>query len=107
MSSNPHSPRLPGRPNHALREVFNCRRALRWMQEDRSGLPVSLRLIRELRAILMDGVRGSDKRPGEFRAIQVQIGRPARFVPPPPRLLMETLDRSKNTCALKPISILG
>ncbi len=31
----------------------------------------------------MEGVRGSDQRPGEFRQIQNQIGRPARFVPPP------------------------
>jgi Fic family protein len=89
----PLYPDSPADPNHALREVFNYRRALRWMQEDRGGLPISLRLIRELHAILMDGVRGSDKRPGEFRAMQVQIGRPARFVPPPPQLLLETLDR--------------
>lgn len=40
----------------------------------------------------MDGVRGSDQRPGEFRTIQNQIGHPARFVPPPPQFLAETLD---------------
>jgi Fic family protein len=39
----------------------------------------------------MDGVRGSDQRPGEFREIQNQIGWPARFVPPPPSELAETL----------------
>jgi Fic family protein len=40
----------------------------------------------------MDGVRGSDQRPGEFRTIQNQIGYPARFVPPSPQHLPEALD---------------
>jgi Fic family protein len=40
----------------------------------------------------MDGVRGADKNPGEFRRLQNQIGKPARFVPPPPHLLDPTLD---------------
>jgi Fic family protein len=35
----------------------------------------------------MDGVRGSDKNPGEFRILQNQIGRPARVVPAPPQVL--------------------
>jgi Fic family protein len=55
-------------------------------------LPLSLRLIRELHATLMDGVRGSDQRPGEFRTLQNQIGFPARFVPPPPQHLAKALD---------------
>jgi hypothetical protein len=40
----------------------------------------------------MNGVRGSDQTPGEFRTIQNQIGWPARFVPPPPQYLNETLN---------------
>jgi Fic family protein len=40
----------------------------------------------------MDGVRGSDQTPGEFRTIQNQIGLPARYVPPPPEYLSETLN---------------
>jgi len=40
----------------------------------------------------MDGVRGAEQRPGEFRKIQNQIGWPARFVPPPPENLDETLN---------------
>ena len=47
----------------------------------------SLRLIREMHARLMDGNRGGDKNPGEFRRSQNWIGgsRPgnAMFVPPP------------------------
>lgn len=79
-------------PINAQREVFNYSRALRHRKENRDKLPVSLRLIRDLHRILMDGVRGSDKRPGDFRTLQNQIGRPARFVPPPPGPMLELLD---------------
>ena len=53
----------------------------------REGFPLSLRLLREIHAILLSSGRGSDKTPGEFRTTQNWIGgtRPgnARFVPPP------------------------
>lgn len=62
----------------------------------REGFPVSLRLIREMHAILLSKGRGSNKQPGEFRTSQNWIGgsRPgnAAFVPPPPDRLMECLD---------------
>lgn len=83
-------------PVNARREVFNYSRALGFWQERRTDFPISLRLIRELHRILMDGVRGSDKNPGEFRKLQNQIGRPARFVPPPPNLLDVLLDRFEH-----------
>lgn len=60
------------------------------------GFPVSLRLIREMHAILLSKGRGSNKQPGEFRTSQNWIGgsRPgnAAFVPPPPDRLTECLD---------------
>lgn len=56
-------------------------------------MPLSLRLIRELHAVLMDGVRGSDRDPGHFRKAQNQIGRPPRFVPAPPNRVGDALDR--------------
>ena len=80
-------------PVNAHREVFNYTSALRYWRENQGKLPISLRLIRELHRILMDGVRGSDKRPGHFRTLQNQIGRPARFVPPPPDKLKDELAR--------------
>ena len=62
----------------------------------RNGFPLSLRLIREMHAILLATGRGSHKQPGEFRTTQNWIGgsRPgnARFVPPPPDHLIACLD---------------
>jgi Fic family protein len=92
FQADPQYPTSERDPANAFREVFNYRRALRLRLDGRNDLPLSLRLIRELHAVLMDGVRGSDQRPGEFRTIQNQIGWPARFVPPPPEHLAETLD---------------
>jgi Fic family protein len=62
----------------------------------RGGFPLSLRLIREMHAILLKSGRGAAKQPGEFRRSQTWIGgtRPgnALFVPPPPNRLDECLD---------------
>ncbi|RIK33487.1 MAG: Fic family protein [Chloroflexi bacterium] len=78
---------------NAYREVANYSKALRMgMQLIRDKVPFSQWLIRELHHTLMDGVRGSDSNPGTFRQCQVQIGRPPRFVPPPPFYLAEELD---------------
>lgn len=92
FQADPTYPTSPSDPRNAFREVFNYRRALRLRLDGMSSLPLSLRLIRELHEVLMEGVRGADQRPGEFRLIQNQIGRPARFVPPPPLHLAEALD---------------
>ena len=59
------------------------------------GLPISVRLLNETHALLMRGVRGADKQPGEVRRSQNWIGgtRPgnAAFVPPPPHLIGDVL----------------
>ena len=47
-------------------------------------LPICNRVIKEIHGILMQGVRGRNKSPGEFRRWQVQLGSGGRFVPPPP-----------------------
>ncbi len=91
FEADPRYPTAPNDPNNAFREVHNYRRALRMKLRSETNLPLSLRLITDLHAILMDGVRGADQRPGEFRKIQNQIGQPARFAPPPPENLDELL----------------
>lgn len=96
FEANPRYPTSAQDPNNAFREVFNYRRALRSTLDKKDELPLSLRLIRQLHSVLMDGVRGADQTPGEFRKIQNQIGRPARFVPPPPEFLSEVLNSFEN-----------
>ncbi len=59
-----------------VREVHNYVRALEYGLERMSSLPVSLRLIRELHGILLEGVRGEQFRAGEFRQGQNFIGPP-------------------------------
>lgn len=72
-----------------VREVHNYVRAVDYGLERLRSLPFSLRLIREIHAILMEGVRGEHLTPGEFRRSQNWIGPPgstidsAIFVPPP------------------------
>jgi Fic family protein len=60
------------------------------------GLPLSLRLIKEIHGVLMKGVRGHNKAPGEFRKSQNWVGgvRPSKaiFVPPPVKEMHECLD---------------
>ncbi|HUF37576.1 MAG TPA: Fic family protein [Anaerolineales bacterium] len=71
------------------REVHNYVRAMDHGLARLETLPVGLRLIREIHALLMEGVRGGAATPGELRRGQNWIGRPgatlneAVFVPPP------------------------
>jgi Fic family protein len=90
---DPRDPASQDDEVNAWREVFNYGKALQLgMNLLEEGLPISLRLIRELHDALLGGGRGQDKRPGEFRDYQVQIGVGARFVPPPATRLAECLD---------------
>jgi Fic family protein len=87
----------PGMPLDDVREVSRYVAALHHgFNLLRGGLPVSLRLVRELHRVLMQEGRGSTRAPGDFRRSQNWIGgsRPgnARFVPPPPHEMMIALD---------------
>ena len=76
-----------GQPIDDVREVSNYVDAMMYGLERLEALPLSLRLIREMHARLLQSGRGGSKNPGEFRRSQNWIGgtRPgnALFVPPP------------------------
>lgn len=78
-------------------EVANHVRAMQFGLERLQQLPMSLRLLREIHEVLLSGVRGHDRRPGEFRTRQVIIASSlpgienARYVPPPPQEMMPAL----------------
>ena len=79
-------------PNRAsdVKEVLNYVRAMHHGLNRLADLPVSIRLIREIHAELLDGVRGHHLTPGELRTSQNWIGpqgstlAEATFLPPPP-----------------------
>jgi Fic family protein len=90
-----------------VREVWNNERAISCGVEavQQQGREVGAALIKELHGLLMEGVRGDELSPGEFRRIPVFIGKTerieeARFVPPPPLMvpqLMDDLERFLKT----------
>jgi len=87
---------VPGVPIADVEEVSNYVAALNHgLERVRGGFPLSLRLIREIHAVLLRGGRGANKTPGEFRRSQNWIGgrspATANFVPPPPERLDECL----------------
>ncbi len=78
----------PGVPIADTRETFNYIRAMNHgIARLHEGFPLSLRLFREVHALLLESGRGAEQSPGEFRLSQNWIGgtRPgnARYVPPP------------------------
>lgn len=74
------------------REVHNYAAAIRRGTSLLGTLPLSLRLIREMHEVLLTGVRGRDRAPGEFRRTQVHLGTDRRYVPPPVNALGPCLD---------------
>lgn len=88
--SDVYAAEATGRPHGDADEVVNYVRALELGIERLAELPICTRLVLELHAELLTGVRGQDKRPGELRDLQVWIGpedspiEAAHFVPPPP-----------------------
>ena len=80
-----------------LREVGNYVVALQYGMERLKSLPLSLRMLRELHEKLMQGVRGDQATPGQFRRTQNWIGPlgctayDATCLPPPVDELMPTL----------------
>ena len=82
---------------HDVKEVVNYVHAMNYGLNRLSKLPVSVRLIREIHAELLKGVRGSDRTPGELRTSQNWIGpggctpNEATYIPPPPHEVLRYL----------------
>lgn len=78
-------------------EVLNYIRAMNYGLNRLKEFPISLRLLKEIHTILLEGVRGSTKVPGEFRKTQNWIGphgsslKDAIFVPPPPNTVLDKM----------------
>ena len=81
-------PLLDVNANRDVADVVNYIRATEFALRRRTELPLCNRLIREIHAVLMEGVRGQEKYPGEFRRTQNWIGgagstlKNARYIPP-------------------------
>lgn len=82
-----------------VEEIRNYRDALWTAVTSLDQLPLSQRLLKEAHAILLQGVRGRKKNPGQYRRIQNFIGaagcniETARFIPIAPNLLNEGMSQ--------------
>ena len=78
---------LSGAKSADIQEVLNYRAALLQASAEMDSLPLSERVVKSAHRVLMDGVRGHAKAPGEYRKTPVWIGpdgspmEAARFVP--------------------------
>ncbi|MEE9464792.1 MAG: Fic/DOC family N-terminal domain-containing protein [Candidatus Neomarinimicrobiota bacterium] len=77
-----------GEKRDDIHEVLNYRMAMNHAVAALKNLPLSQRVVRNTHQVLMQGVRGKNKTPGEYRRISNWIGpagcmmEEARFVPP-------------------------
>ena len=80
-----------------VEEVVNYIAAMNHGLNRLTELPLSLRLIREIHGVLLQGTRGGEKTPGDFRRSQNWIGpygctlKNASFVPPPVHFMNDAL----------------
>jgi len=90
------SEEAPGAPIDDVTEVSCYVAAMHYGLERMKDFSLSLRLIKEIHAKLMNNARGGNKQPGEFRSSQNWLGGvgpgTASFVPPPPEYLMDSLN---------------
>lgn len=83
-------------------EVGNYIRAVNFGLEKIKDAPIDLELIKEIHRILMQGVRGKDRSPGQYRQVQNWIGPPnckvqdANFVPPRPEEIISLVESMIN-----------
>lgn len=98
-------PLIAENTNRDVADVVNYVKATEYAVERLKTFPLCNRLIREAHAVLMDGVRGQEKSPGEFRYSQNWIGgqgsnlKNASYIPPNPEdmaIAMSDLEKYMN-----------
>ena len=98
-------PLIEANTNRDVADVVNYIKATEYAIKRLQTLPLCNRLIKETHAVLMAGVRGQEKSPGEFRYSQNWIGgqgstlKNARYIPPCPEdmeLAMSDLEKYMN-----------
>ena len=98
-------PEVENNTNQNVSDVINYIKATEFALDRLNELPLCNRLIREIHEVLMSGVRGSEKSPGEFRVSQNWIGgagstlKNARYIPPSPedmKICMSDLEKYIN-----------
>lgn len=99
------NPLMEENTNRNVSDVVNYIKATEFALNRLRSLPLCNRLIKETHAVLMEGVRGQEKSPGEFRYSQNWIGgqgstiRNARYIPPNPedmQTAMSDLEKYMN-----------
>ncbi len=105
-----------GKPDNIndVSEVVNYIGALNYGTKRLKTFPISLRLLNDIHKVLMKGVRGGDKKPGQMRTSQNWIGpagctlTDATFVPPPPnevKTAMSALEKYIHADSKMPVLI--
>ena len=90
-------PMIEANTNRNVADVINYIKATEYAINRLQSLPLCNRLIKETHAVLMEGVRGQEKTPGEFRYSQNWIGgqgstlKTARYIPPCPEDMTEAM----------------
>lgn len=90
-------PLIEKNANQNVADVVNYIKATEFALERMNTLPLCNRLIKETHEVLMSGVRGQEKNPGEFRASQNWIGaagsslKNARYIPPNPEDMINAM----------------
>ncbi len=83
-------PLVDANANRNVADVIHYIKATEFAIDRLNTLPLCARLLKETHAVLMTGVRGQEKNPGEFRTSQNWIGgqgstlKNARYIPPSP-----------------------
>jgi Fic family protein len=90
----------------SVREVENNFKALEFAVDSAQRRPLTRRTIKEMHAMLLQGVGGEDQTPGQFRSVQAHIGRSAdidqaRFVPCPPHAIERSMELLEGYLAVK------